>query len=265
MPPQTETGECKCGALARMVDDPKDPVEFDQRLNEFHITRKGDSGYTLVYFCPLCGGRAPASKRGSLFQKLDLAEQQRLFELTKNLQTVQDVIAAFGEPDTRRPFGMMVVATGPEGAPQTTQSYPMMVYSKLSPSADVHVTIYPMEKVGITFQSKPRLEKQTHEATFTPSQKPAEPEPAIDTSRRYDIYCTEPGQGVVVYRNARFKEAGNLLPSPGMRGGFSQFVELEQANGQSVFISRGAIFRFCAPGTQLMPEPLPKPKAPDTP
>jgi len=251
-----QTGECKCGALARMADDPKDPVEFDARLNEFHITRKGNGGYTLVYYCPLCGGKAPDSKRSSLFQRLDLAEQQRLFELTKNLHTTQDVIAALGEPDLRRPLGMMVLATGKQGAPQTVQSYPIMIYSKLSEAADVHVTVYPNDKVGITFQAKPMLEKQTHEAHAVPNLNPPEPEPQIETNKRYDVYCTEPGQTVVVYRNARFKGAASLLPSPGVRGGFSQFVELEQAHGQSVFIARGAIFRFCEPGIQPLGEPI---------
>ncbi len=239
-----------------MADDLKDPVEFDLRLNEYHLTRKDDSGYSLVYFCPFCGGRAPASKRSSLFQRLDPAEQARLFELTKNLRTEHDVIAALGQPDIRKPIGMMVFATEKEGAPQTTQSYPMMIYKRLSEKADVHVTIYPTDKVGITFQAKPlsMLVKETHELHPVLNPKPPEPEPQIDTTRRYDIYCSEPGQGVVVYRNARFKGAGSLLTPPGTRGGFSQFVELEQANGQSVFIARGSIFRFCEPGSQPMGE-----------
>jgi hypothetical protein len=242
-----------------MADDPKDPVEFDQQLNEYHITRKGNGGYSLIYFCPLCGGRAPASKRGSLFQKLESAEQKRLFELTKNLNTGREVIAALGEPDDRQPVGMMVVATEKQGEPQTVQSYPIMIYRKLSAVADVHVRIYPEDKVGITFQAKPMLIKQTHEFHAVPNPNPPEPEPQIETNRRYDVYCTEPGHGVVVYRNARFKGVGNLLPSPGIRGGFSQFVELEQSNGQAVFISRGSIFRFCEPGTQALAEPVPKP------
>jgi hypothetical protein len=261
-PKMRGSGECQCGGLERMADDLKDPIEFDPRLNEYHIIRKGASGYSLVYFCPLCGGRAPKSKRGGLFQQLDGAEQTRLFESTKNLATVPEVIASLGEPDIRRPVGMMVFATEKPGTPQTVQSYPMMIYSNLSQVADVHVTVYPNDKVGITFQSKPMLVKQTHEGHFTPGlNPPLEPEPQIDTSRRFDIYCVEPHQGMVVYRNARFKGAGSLLPSPGTRGGFSQFVELEQANGQSIFVSRGSIARFCEPGVQPEAEPLPaKPK-----
>jgi hypothetical protein len=38
------------------------------------------------------------------------------------------------------------------------------------------------------------------------------PGPQVDTSKRYDIYCSEPGRGIVVYRNALFKGSLNLLP-----------------------------------------------------
>jgi hypothetical protein len=256
MAPSNESGECKCGELARMADDPKDPVEFDPKLNEYHLPRSDNSGYSIVRFCPLCGGRAPASKRASLFQKLDETERHRLSELTKDLRTVQDVIAAFGQPDVRIPLRMTVITPEKQGLPETSQSYPVMIYNNLSEVAVIHATVYPNDKVAISFQTKPMLVKQTHEGHFTPAQKTPEAEPEIDTRRAYDIYCAEPGQGVVVYRNARFKGAGSLLPSPGTRGGFSQFIELEQSNGQSVFISRGSIFRFCEPGTRPAAEPL---------
>jgi hypothetical protein len=49
-----------------------------------------------------------------------------------------------------------LVITKPEreGKPETTQSYPVMIYQKLSDVADVHVTIYPTDRVGISFQGK---------------------------------------------------------------------------------------------------------------
>ncbi len=250
MPATNEKGECTCGLLAKLADDLKHPVEFDPRLNEYHITRKDDGGYSLIYFCPFCGGSAPKSKRAQLFHTLTETERQRLCDLTKTLRTVQDVTSAFGEPDIRS--SMVVCKPEGEGVPETTQSYPVMIYTKLSDTAYVQVKIYPTDRVEITFQTKPMLVQQTAEHHFSRSAQPPEPEPQIDTSRRYDIYCVEPNQKVVVYRNALFKGAGSLLPSPGTRGGFSQFVELEQENGQSVFISRGSVFRFCQPGTALV-------------
>ena len=66
MPPRREKGDCKCGMLEQMADDPKCPVHFDARLNEYHISCE-DGGQMMVYFCPFCGGRAPKSRRSLTF------------------------------------------------------------------------------------------------------------------------------------------------------------------------------------------------------
>ncbi len=89
-----------------------------------------------------------------------------------------------------------------------------------------------------------------------PAPNPLTPEPQIDTSKRYDIYCIEPTRDVVVYRNALFKGASTLLPGPGPGGRIvhHDFIELEQANGQALFISRTSIVRFCQPGTAIVGE-----------
>jgi ATP-dependent Clp protease ATP-binding subunit ClpA len=69
----------------------------------------------------------------------------------------------------------------------------------------------------------------------------------IDTGKRYDVYCAERNQKVVVYRNALFK--GVKKPFPHNQFLPDAFVELEQANGQSVFVSRYSIVKFCPHGT----------------
>ena len=75
---------------------------------------------------------------------------------------------------------------------------------------------------------------------------PFPPEPQIDTSKRYDVYCIEPNREVVVYRNALFKGEATLLPHPGGRGVmYPGYIESEQANGQSMFLPRISIIRFC--------------------
>jgi len=259
MPRTDKNDECKCGLLARLAEDPKNSVEFDARLNEYHILRKGDGGYSVLYYCPFCGGRAPRSHRDSLFHRLTDAERHRLTELTKNLQTVQDVVAALGEPDVK---GLRMSVTTPEkeGTPETTQSYPAMTYSKLSDVANVIVQVFPNDRVAITFQGKAMLVQQKYEAHLSPGVKPPEPEPPIDTRKRYDVYCMEPNREIVVYRNALFKAAGTLLPPPGGRM-YPDFVEIEQANGQSIFVSRGSIFRFCEPGTAIVGEAVTPGKA----
>ena len=56
---------------------------------------------------------------------------------------------------------LMAKRARPERAakPETTQSYPVMIYTKLSEIADVHVTIYPMDRIWIRFQAKAAKKK----------------------------------------------------------------------------------------------------------
>ena len=155
MPPRKETGVCRCDWLERAADDPECPVEFDAKLNEYHIVR-GPKDFLMIYYCPFCGGGAPKSRRDRLFHRLTDTERRRLVSLTKDMRTVQDVTRAFGEPDIRQPVGTVVTKPERDGKPETAQSYPAMIYRKISKTADVHVILYPTDRVGISFHTKGR-------------------------------------------------------------------------------------------------------------
>lgn len=72
---------------------------------------------------------------------------------------------------------------------------------------------------------------------------------SIDLTQRYDVYCVERSEQLVVHRNVRFLAVKSLIPrSDSDRGG--DFVELEQPDGQTFFIAKSSIVRFCAPGTK---------------
>jgi hypothetical protein len=95
---------------------------------------------------------------------------------------------------------------------------------------------------------------------FDPEPDPKNPpdESKVDTSKRYDIYCMQHGAGgLVVYRDVRFVRARTLLGSGGHMDVVAQVIELEQANGQSVFISRHGIVRFCEHGADVTVEIIP--------
>jgi hypothetical protein len=153
MPPPKEKRACKCDWLARAADDRKCPVEFDAELNEYHLVR-GPKDYMIIYYCPYCGGSAPKSRRSRLFHTLSDVERQRLVTLTKDIHTLQDVTTMLGEADIKQLVGMVITKPEREGKPETTQSYPVMIYTKLSDIADIHVMIYPTDRVGISFQGK---------------------------------------------------------------------------------------------------------------
>ena len=76
---------------------------------------------------------------------------------------------------------------------------------------------------------------------------------AVDTSKRYDVYCSERDGQIVVYRNAFFKSRKHLLRR-GEHDLFSDFLELEQPDGQTVFISGGSVIKFCEHGVTPSPE-----------
>jgi hypothetical protein len=88
-----------------------------------------------------------------------------------------------------------------------------------------------------------------------PEPDPSEPSnlPTIDTSKRYDVYCSERNQQVIVYRSAKFRGVRSLY-GRNKFDAFAAFIELEQSNGQPVFVQRHSIIRFCEPGTTLTGE-----------
>ena len=87
------------------------------------------------------------------------------------------------------------------------------------------------------------------------AQSPNPQRGSVDTSKRYDVYCTERADEVVVYRNALFKSRKGLF-SGGQYDVLSEFFELEQADGQTVFIPRRSVIKFCEHGSTPGPEPV---------
>jgi ATP-dependent Clp protease ATP-binding subunit ClpA len=83
----------------------------------------------------------------------------------------------------------------------------------------------------------------------------------IDTSVRYDVYCREHGDKIVVYRNALFKNGRSLFRRSEFDVG-CEFIELEQSSGQTIFISRLSLVRFCPHGVKMEGEELSGDKPP---
>jgi hypothetical protein len=76
----SEAGPCECGWFDRASAEPRVPIEFNQTVGEFHLRYEGcDGPSTLVfYYCPFCGGRAPPSRRDTLFAQPTDEELARL-------------------------------------------------------------------------------------------------------------------------------------------------------------------------------------------
>jgi len=77
--------------------------------------------------------------------------------------------------------------------------------------------------------------------------EPAKPPgDSVDTTRRYDVYCTEGNQEVVVYRSVLFKARRGLFKSKGFDT--LEFLEIELPDGRTVFLSQFTIIKFCESG-----------------
>jgi hypothetical protein len=84
---------------------------------------------------------------------------------------------------------------------------------------------------------------------------------SIDTSKRYVVYCTERIQEIMVYRNALLKGIKKLYQAR-QYDFMSEFMELEQVDGQTIFLSRSSIIMFCEHGVTPSAETISNKKLP---
>jgi hypothetical protein len=77
----------------------------------------------------------------------------------------------------------------------------------------------------------------------------------VDPEKPYDIYVAETQHKIVVYRRAFFRGVKCLERSHGYTSFLSEYMEIGQSNGDSVFVRRHAIVKFCDPETKLIDEP----------
>lgn len=154
--PDPNAPECDCRWLENAAEDPHVPITFDSKLNEYHLIRGGELGGTMLFYhCPFCGGRAPKSRRDALFLHVTHEEMLRLDTLTRNLKSLADVVAAFGNPDEDYPTGHGVTKPGAVGEPDKTEHYRSIRYNNLSQTAVVDVIVHPLDRVHFTSYGKP--------------------------------------------------------------------------------------------------------------
>ncbi len=96
-----------------------------------------------------------------------------------------------------------------------------------------------------------RPQPQTPGSKLPTSSSP--PGETVDLSKRYDVHCSDYSQGVMVHRNVRFKGVKHLF-AKSQYDALSGYVELEQSDGQTVFVSRSSIIKFCEHGATPGPE-----------
>lgn len=89
--------KCECGLLERFAADPRLPIEFDERTNEYEIVHDGVR--IPMQYCFRCGGRLPESTRASLFTTPDDNEMAEIAALLKGARSIDDVVRILGPAD----------------------------------------------------------------------------------------------------------------------------------------------------------------------
>jgi hypothetical protein len=72
----------------------------------------------------------------------------------------------------------------------------------------------------------------------------------LDLAVRYDVYCVDRNDTKVVYRNVLFKSVKTLFQRH-EHDSLSDFVELEREDGQTVFVAKPTVVRFCKHGVNV--------------
>ena len=96
-----------------------------------------------------------------------------------------------------------------------------------------------------------RTPQSTSSKTMT---SPNLPQP-IDTSARYDVFCREQPDKLVAYRNVLFKSSRSFFPRPDAPTEW-EYAELEEPDGQCVFVAKSTIVRFSPQGAAFEAEDI---------
>jgi ATP-dependent Clp protease ATP-binding subunit ClpA len=113
-----------------------------------------------------------------------------------------------------------------------------------------------LQNLGVSIEKTRQQILQELDPNFSPmgsdvlgsqdAESPNSTSDTIDITKRYDVYCSERNQEVV-YRNTLFKGRKKLFQNS-QNDSFSEFVELEQEDGQTIFVAKAAVMKFCEHG-----------------
>lgn len=137
--------QCTCGFFELSAADPNSPVRFDRELNEYHVVYflpGSAEAAQMLYYCPMCGGAAPPSRRGALFAEVSPAEADRLHALISKVKSVDDVPKILGVSDADKPLDLGGIVW-----PSTRESEPnppvrILDFTSLSEVANVQVALF---------------------------------------------------------------------------------------------------------------------------
>ena len=146
---------CHCGTLQRCADDPDSPIIFDPETNEYQFVPDSTEKYAMIlYHCPICGGKAPASKRALLFATISDVERERLYGLLEGINVLDDAIRILGTPDDDQPRGVTESSSENDGHPPVSRSFRVLIYDRLSETVTVSIADSLDGRARVSLQGK---------------------------------------------------------------------------------------------------------------
>ncbi len=151
---------CTCDWLKNAADDARFPIEYDRESNEFKLCCQlggGEIGYTVLHYCPFCGGKAPDIRKEQTFAQISEQEFLRLQELTRQINSIEDAFRILGKPELGNPE----LGEAELGEPELGQAEQELLevvrsltYQNVSDTAVIHITEYEQGNVRIVIQEK---------------------------------------------------------------------------------------------------------------
>jgi hypothetical protein len=149
---------CQCGYLEDHARDPRFPLRFDEKSNEYYfdfVLPKGAPLSLLIYHCPMCGGVASESKMEGAHAIVSEGERKRVYELIGGLKTVDDIVLKFGAPDRDVVFSLPEdFAVTVPGILPVDGPIRALTYEHLSQTADVQFLVYSNKRIEASITRK---------------------------------------------------------------------------------------------------------------
>jgi hypothetical protein len=96
--PHRGNRSCECGVMESLVKDYPGLLEFDSKMNEFHILYSNPNGKSQIYYCVACGGNPPESLRHTFFEAPTESDYEEAMAKIADLKDEKDFVREFGAP-----------------------------------------------------------------------------------------------------------------------------------------------------------------------
>jgi len=141
---------CQCNALSLWVKDSNNPLVYNNEFNEYRIVHLGVELY--FYYCPICGGKLPESKRSELYVEPLPEEIESINQKIKGVNNIGDIVKLLGEPD--EVFGPPVIDTQIGGIYGQKNIKQIVIYNSLAKTCNLLVQEYEDGKIELIISPK---------------------------------------------------------------------------------------------------------------